>query len=259
VGKLKKTSPFVIILAGIISIILLSRIFSTYQRIKILNIFSAPLKLISGTFYRLKDLAGVRELMDENKILKGNVDNLEEQILNLKEASLENERLRKLLTFVESKEQRKVIPAMVIAKDHLGLKDTIIIDKGKSHGVTKDMVVISGGALVGRVRECGWGISRVLLITDRDSVVSGIVHRTRDEGIVTGNLHSNLLMKYLELNSDIEEGDKVITSGFGAIFDKGIFIGEVESVKKDTSSLYLNAIIRPEVDMRQLEEVLVIR
>ena len=147
---------------------------------------------------------------------------------------------------------------MVIARDPLGLRDVIIIDKGKRDGVEKDMIVISGNGLVGRVRECGWSISRVLLITDCNSVVSGIVQRTREEGAVTGT-GSGIVMKYLEVESKTKRGDKVITSGFGGVFEKGIMIGEVESIERDSSAIYLRAAVKTEVDIDRLEEVLVMR
>ncbi len=257
-GKSDKKSPFIIVSISIVSIIILSQIFSQDSRIKILNIFRTPLRIVSGSYYVLRDVSDFRELRNENKILRENVANIEKGLLNLREVKLENERLRKLLGFRESKKQ-KFIPAMVIARDLLGLNDTIIIDKGKQHGVRKDMVVISGNGLVGRVRESGWSISRCLLITDRDSVVSAIVQRTRDEGAVMGNVHSGLILKYLDLHSEVKEGDNIISSGFGGIFEKGILIGEVVGVKKDVSGLYLKAILKPEVDMMRLEEVLVIR
>jgi hypothetical protein len=57
----------------------------------------------------------------------------------------------------------------------------------------------------------------------------------------------------------VKKGDKVITSGLYGVFEKGILIGEVVSIEADSSGLYMNAIIKPEVDVRKLEEVLVIR
>jgi len=263
VGTKEKHLPSIIIFISIISILFLSQIFSNNSRIKILNIFRGPLRVISGSCYVLRDVSNFKDLNMENKILKENVDNLEREILNLRETALENQRLRGLLGFRESKKHR-FIPSMVIARDPLGLKDTIIIDKGKAHDVRKDMVVISGNGLVGRVRESGWSISRVLLITDRDSVVGAIVQRTRDEGAVVGMGRGGvtpplLVMKYLELSSNVNKGDKVISSGFSGIFEKGILIGEVVSVEKDASGLYLNARIEPEVDVMRLEEVLVMK
>jgi len=258
VARLQKPLPFIVVFVVIVFILSISQISSTEFRIKILNILRLPFKMASGICYILRDVSDFNELRRENKILKEDVRSLRRSILDLQEAALENKRLRGLLAFRESS-KRKVIPSMVIARDLSHLKGTIIIDKGKRHNVEKDMVVISGNGLVGRVRECGFGISRVLLITDTDSVVSGIVQRTRDEGAVAGNMQKGLIMKYLELDSDVKKGDKVISSGFGRVFEKGILIGEVVSVKKDDRGLYLNALIKPEVDMMKLEEVLVIR
>ena len=252
-----KNFPSIIALVSILSILFLSQIFSADFRIKILNIFRTPLKIISGSYYVLRDVSDFKHLTYENKILKENIGNIKKEVLNLREMRLENERLKRLLDFRESK-KRKVLPSMVIARDSLALRDIIIIDKGKKHDLRKDMTVISGNGLVGRVRETGWSISRVLLVTDRDSVISGILSRTRDEGAVLG-MGSNLVMKYLELGCDVKEGDKVVTSGFSSVFEKGILIGEVTSVKKDTSGLYLNATIKPGVDIARLEEVLVIK
>lgn len=257
-GKPEKHLPFLVVFISIISILFLSQIFSSNFRIKILNMFRMPLKVASGSFYVLRDIKGFRDDRSENRLLKENIDNLEKEILGLRGLGLENKRLRGLLGF-RKEESHKFVPAMVIARDPSGLKDTLIIDKGKRQKVQTDMVVISGNGLVGRVRESGWSIARVLLITDRDSVVSSMVQRTRDEGAIVGNGRNGLLMRYLELNSKVMQGDKVITSGFGGVFEKGILIGEVVSVKKDANGLYLNAIVKPEVDISQLEEALVMR
>ena len=121
------------------------------------------------------------------------------------------------------------------------------------------MVVISGGGLVGRVIETGWRISRVLLITDYDSTFSGVIETTRDEGAVSGSMRAGLVMKYLDIGCNAKKGDKVITSGLYGVFEKGLLIGEVVSLEQDSSGLYMNAIVKPEVDIRKLEEVLVVR
>ncbi|MFC1623936.1 rod shape-determining protein MreC [Candidatus Omnitrophota bacterium] len=256
-GKTIKRSPFLVVSITVLTLFILSQIFSNESRIKILNAFRTPLKVISGSYYVLRDIPNFKELKNENKLLRERINNFDKKLLSLQEAHLENIRLRKLLGFRESK-KHKFIPSMVIAKDPLGLGNTIIIDKGKKDNVDKDMVVISGNGLVGRVRESGWSIARILLITDRDSVVGGILHRTRDEGAIRGTA-SGITMKYLELNSTVKEGDSVVTSGFSGVFEKGILIGKVVSVEKDASGLYLRATLKPEVDMMRLEEVLVIR
>ncbi len=256
--KSQKNLPIVAVLVFIAAITLLSQIFSSDFRIKTLDIFRIPLKLISGSVYALKDVAGFMEIRAENKILRKNLANLEMELLNLREAKLENERLKKLLDFKES-DRRKFVPALVIAREPSGLNDTVVIDRGRKDKIEKGMVVISGGGLAGRVMETGWSISRVLLITDYDSTFSGVIETTRDEGAVSGSMRAGLVMKYLDIGCNAKKGDKVITSGLYGVSEKGLLIGEVVSLEQDSSGLYMNAIIKPEVDIRKLEEVLVVR
>lgn len=256
--KPEKNLPIIAVFIFIAAIVALSQIFSSDFRIKTLDIFRTPLKIISGSVYALRDVAGFRENLQENKLLRENISNLEKELLNFQEAKLENERLKKLLDFKES-ERRKFLPALVIAKDPSGLSDAVIIDRGRKDRIEKGMIAISGSGVAGRVIETGWRISRVLLITDYNSVFSGVVERTRDEGAVSGNMRAGLIMKYLDIGCGVKKGDKVITSGLYGIFEKGILIGEVVSVETDFSGLYINAIIKPEVDIRKLEEVLVVR
>lgn len=256
--KPEKNLPIIAVFIFIAAIVALSQIFSSDFRIKTLDIFRTPLKIISGSVYALRDVAGFREILQENKLLRENISNLEKELLNFQEAKLENERLKKLLDFKES-EKRRFLPALVIAKDPSGLSDAVIIDRGRKDRIEKGMIAISGSGVAGRVIETGWRISRVLLITDYNSVFSGVVERTRDEGAVSGNMRAGLIMKYLDIGCDVKKGDKIITSGLYGIFEKGILIGEVVSVEPDSSGLYINAIIKPEVDIRKLEEVLVVR
>jgi len=256
--KPEKNLPLIAVLIFISAIVLLSQIFSSDFRIKTLDVLRVPLKIISGSVYALRDVAGFGTMRMENKMLRDNLASLEMELLNLREARLENERLRKFLDFKES-DKRKFVPALVIAKDPSGLSDSVIIDRGKKDKLEKGMIVISGSGIAGRVVETGWRISRVLLITDYDSVFSGVVERTREEGAVAGNMRAGLIMKYLDTGSDVKKGDVVITSGLYGVFEKGVLIGEVVSLETDSSGLYLNAIVKPTVDVKKLEEVLVVR
>lgn len=256
--KSQKNFPIIAVLVFIAAVPLLSQIFSSDFRVKTLDLLRIPLKLISGSVYALRDVANFMEIRAENKILKENTANLEMELLNLREAALENERLKKFLDFKES-DRRKFVPALVIARDPSGLNDTVVIDRGRKDKIEKGMVVISGGGLAGRVIETGWRISRVLLITDYDSTFSGVIETTRDEGAVSGSMRAGLVMKYLDIGCSAKKGDKVITSGLYGVFEKGLLIGEVVFLEQDSSGLYMNAIVKPEVDIRKLEEVLVVR
>ena len=60
------------------------------------------------------------------------------------------------------------------------------------------------------------------------------------------------------MKSQIQPGDKVITSGLDGIFPRGLAVGTAESVRKGYQGLFLEARVKPEVDFSELEEVLVV-
>lgn len=257
-AKEERNTPLFIAAVFTLTIIILSAVFSGDFRIKALNVFRMPLKVISGIVYTLRDIARFSDIKNEDTLLRENIINLEKELLHVQEERLENKRLRELLNLKDAY-GHKFIPACVIGKDPLELKDTIIIDRGKKDKIDRDMLVVSGNGLVGRIIEVGWSISRVLLITDYDSVFSGIAERSREEGAVVGARRQGIIMKYLSVGCDVQKGDKVITSGLYGVFEKGILIGEVASVENDASGLYVNAVVKPEVDVSKLETVLVMR
>jgi rod shape-determining protein MreC len=109
------------------------------------------------------------------------------------------------------------------------------------------------------VIEVGRYSSKVLLITDPSSKVGVVVQRNRQGGILTGRPDGLCKMIYIALDSDIAPGDRVITAGFGSIFPKGILIGTIVKVGKETGRLYKYAIVKPNQDLAKIEEVLCIK
>jgi rod shape-determining protein MreC len=111
---------------------------------------------------------------------------------------------------------------------------------------------------VGRVVKTTSFSSMVLLITDSNNAVTGLIQRTRDEGIVEGTVQGRARMKYIPLLAAVQAGDKVVTSGLTGGFPKGLPIGTISRIDKAEGDLFQSAELVPEVDLRKLEEVLVI-
>jgi cell shape-determining protein MreC len=106
---------------------------------------------------------------------------LKQQLNEFKEISIENERLRQLVSFKE-KEQYKVLPARIIARCPDSWSSCIIIDKGRSSGVKKGMAVITPDGLVGRIAEVSTAGAKAVLINDPNLNVSAIIQRSRQIG-----------------------------------------------------------------------------
>jgi rod shape-determining protein MreC len=203
------------------------------------------------------------DLQTENLELRARVAELEGQLADYNAMKAENERLSALLNFDTSTQNLGFVTARVIGKAPGHWFNIFIIDAGLSQGIEVNMPVVNGDGLVGRVVDTGAGFSRVMAIIDASSGVSGIVERTRDNGILTGTDSSGdgdalMMMGNLPLDADLMPGDTVITSGLAGVFPKGIAVGEVTEVRPSTDGMRNQAIVTPWVDFYHLEEVMVI-
>ena len=227
---------------------------------------------VQGFMYRIatsvsqffQSIAERQQMLKEYEVLKERVAQLEQQQLQMDEAIRENQRLKKLLDFKEEKDNFIVEGVRVTGKNPGNWFNTITIDKGSEDGITVNMAVINDQGLIGRVIDVGKNWATVRTIIDGQSSIAAIVERTRDNGMVKGNntltFEDGLCrMINLPLDSDIVAGDRVITSGFGEIFPKGILIGEITEVLDEERDMYKTAIVEPYVDFLRLEEALVIR
>ena len=158
----------------------------------------------------------------------------------------------------------KTITAPVIARDPSGVLKTIVIGAGTDQGVKVDQVVLSEQGVVGRVSEAGSNYAKVLLVTDSSSSVSALVQTSRASGIVRGQYGDALIMEWILQSDPVKRGDVVVTAGLGlgnelrSLYPKGLVIGTVVDVTKAEVSAYQRAVLAPAVDLRKLENVLVI-
>jgi rod shape-determining protein MreC len=152
----------------------------------------------------------------------------------------------------------EVVAARVMSKDLVSDHNTLQINKGTHHGLKAGQAVITVGGVVGYVFKPGTFTSQVLLITDRYSVVDGIIARSRARGIVEGKNASTCVLRYVEKSEDVQPGDLVVTSGLDNIFPKGFPVAKVEAVENKTYSVSLKVELKPVVDPDKIEEVFVI-
>lgn len=225
-------------------------------------VISWPLRLVSSIFDQTGDgwtryvaLQGVEE---ENRQLRREVELLKEQNNQLREAAAATGRLTELLQF-KSQMPAAMVAAQVIGRDTGNWYKTIIINKGSSDGLQPDQGVITPAGVVGRIVKTTLATSVVLLVTDPNNAIAGLVQRTRDEGIVEGTTQGMARLKYIPLLSNAKAGDRVVTSGLVGGFPRGIAIGTITKTEQEEGGLFQSAEITPEVDANHVEEVLVTR
>lgn len=193
---------------------------------------------------------------DDNVRLQEENDRLKMQLRSNDEAVKEAERLRRLYGLSDTGIEKFVV-ARVIGRDPSRSLQTVTIDKGLTRGVKQNASVVTPDGIVGRVMSVGNSSAVVLLITDSQSEIAGLLRDTRVQTMFKGTGGRDLELSYIENDSDIAEGNELIASGLDRIHPKGFPIATVTSVGP-RRGLYKVVLARPIVDMRRLEEVFVI-
>lgn len=201
----------------------------------------------------------LRRVSRDNQLLKEEVRQLRTEVGELHETALEHSRLSQLFQ-MSSRVGTEAIVAKVIGKDATNWFRTILIDRGADQGIARHMAVVTAEGLVGRVVDVMARTARVQLITDPESAVGVLIQRSRVVGVAAGSLGGTTQIKYLPLMADVAVGDRIITSGMGGIFPKGIPVGRVVRSGRPTSgALFQSTEAQPHANFSRLEEVLVLK
>ncbi|POZ55519.1 Cell shape-determining protein MreC [Lysinibacillus sphaericus] len=221
-------------------------------------IVAKPANYITGIFNNIDSLLNTYE---ENKRLKARLEDfaaVQAEALVLKS---ENEKLMEL-SKAESLKAFNPIQATVIARNPDQWEEKIILDKGSSHGVEKNMAVMTAKGLVGKITLVTPFTSEVeLLYTNNPNYrVSAMVLGEKEAyGLIEGfdKERNELIMKRIDSSLTVKEGEKVVSSGLGGIFPKGVPIGEITEVSTDDFGLTKMAYVKPSADFSILENVVI--
>jgi len=155
------------------------------------------------------------------------------------------------------------VPATVISRNPDQWEEKIIIDKGKKNGIEKNMAVITadGLSLIGKIILVTDFTSTVELLSteNRNFRVAAVIAGEKTFGLIEGydRKRNELIMKRIDSSFEVEIGQKVISSGLGGIFPKGLLIGEVTEVSTDDYGLTKLAYIRPAAEFSMLDHVII--
>jgi rod shape-determining protein MreC len=197
------------------------------------------------------------DLGNENLRLRREIDALKMENDRNRERMATHERLRELLQFKNTMNW-PAVAAQVIGRDPTGWFESVIIDKGRNSGLKMNMPVVNAAGVVGHLVSVSPNYSKVLLIVDQNSAVDCLVQRSREKGIVKGLSPRNCKMDYVLKTGDVAPGDRLVTSGLGGVYPKGLPVGEVLEVKDNPWEFFKDIQVKPMVDFAKLEELLVL-
>ena len=209
---------------------------------------------IGGLQENYDTIAGFRA---ENERLRRRIQSLEVERQKLLEAQATNARLKQLLDF-RGALPGPAVTASIIANSASSWFQSCLLDKGSADGVRKGMAVVTPLGVVGQVVAVTPRTAKVLLLTDPNSGIDVLVQRTRARGIVSGSLENGTVLKYVKRSEDIQEGDRLITSGTDGVFPKGMMVGTVIKVMKQHIGLFQFVEVLPAVQSSRVEEVQIV-
>jgi rod shape-determining protein MreC len=197
------------------------------------------------------------DLRRENQVLRELNLTLADEVNRLREARLENLRLRHLLGLKERGEFG-FVAANVIGKNLQLLRNTVTLDAGERNGLRPDMPVVTENGLAGKIVATSSRFAVAQILYNKDIRVSAKIERSRVDGIIRWEGGSALSFEDVAKTLDVQAGDLVITSEYSSFFPPGIRIGVVSSARGAEGSLFQAVEVRPAVDFSRLEEVFVI-
>ena len=216
-----------------------------------------------GTSLR-KNVSGVfsyRELMEENEALREENDRLKSEMSQLTFSAKELQELQdlsKALNYDFIQGETDLVTAGVVSMDGTNWTNSFTIDKGTESGIEIDDIVLCGQGLVGRISDTGSGWSKVVPIIDESSRISFNIAGGGDLlGIIEGSEDGTLTGFMLNSEAEINEGERIITSGIGR-YPAGILLGRITKAGYDSNRQLMEVTVKPEVDFTAINKVSVI-
>ena len=168
----------------------------------------------------------------------------------------ENRRLRRLLGFRRRTAER-LLPAAVVGRDRGRDGDLVIAEVEAASPVPDGAPVLVPEGLLGRVVQSDGRRVRVQCLTNSETSVSVLNQRTRDEGILRGSLERRTLLVVLDVpvQADWRLGDRVVTSGLGTIFPRGLLVGTVVGMRREEMGPLERVWVEPAASPARAEEI----
>ncbi len=198
------------------------------------------------------------KLVAENEALRAELDAIEDKGKDNAVLREENAWLREFLDIKVSSPELELADATVIAHEAGNFSTVLTLNRGKVHGIKKNMPVITPDGVLGFVSEVGLDWCSVTTLIEANSRVGSYTDRARAIGTVEGDValraEGRCLAAY-ETGADIAVGDRVYTSGTGSIYPDKLLIGSITHISADEATRKIIATIEPSVDFTSLESL----
>lgn len=248
----------------VIVLVIFAAQFAFFQPVRDLTrkIISGPISVVSTVSTKVRDniklLRSIRELSGENNILKQQNTKQLAQIAELTNVKNENEQLRKDLNFSQSRPDLELIPAPIINYSPIGSYQAITVGKGSEDGILENQAVVSGGFLVGKIRNVSKHTSEVWLLSNRNLLTPVILTSSQVTGILKGGIRG-LVVDNIPIDTEIEKGELVVTSALESLYPSGLAVGQIEEVISEKEEIFIEIRISSPVNIANIRTLFIIK
>lgn len=202
----------------------------------------------------------------ENQRLKKKVDQLEQNQTKIAILTRENKELKKELQLNATLSDYSQITAAVLSRSPANWQDVLIINRGSVNGIKKNMPVMSGSGVIGRIMEVNHLNSKVELISSNSKIANHFAAQITTKkgevinGVITGysEAENALIFGNVSTDTEIHVGDAVVTSGLGGVVPKGLLIGKVSKIEKKDYGLSTMIYVKSATNINDFSVVTVI-
>ena len=167
------------------------------------------------------------ELYENYKELKVENEQLKNNILKTDYLELENNQLRQLIED-QIDSSTSLISSKVMLDKQSPYLNSFVLNTGSNKKIKNGMAVLDGKNFIGRIVDTNFFSSRVLLVSDLNSKIPVVIQPAGNQAILNGHGSKKPTLEFLPENHNLEDGNKIYTSGKEGIFSPGIPIGQVE-------------------------------
>ena len=208
-------------------------------------------------------IINAQQYYDENQELRAQIGALNSQLVDYEDTKEELAELRKFLGIKEEHPDFvHSAPCHLISYVTNDPYGAFVIDRGREDGISVNDPVMTGEGLVGVITEVADSYATVRTVLSPDLSIGAVCNRTKDTGIVEGNLHyaadGKTKMIYMDKAMTMQQGDLVITAGSSGLFPRGCVIGNVVGTGMEESGLSAYAVIQPAVNLERITSVVVL-
>jgi rod shape-determining protein MreC len=153
----------------------------------------------------------------------------------------------------------KVLAAEVLyaARDPFSRK--LVVDKGLQNGVDAGQAVVDERGVVGQVTRVYPWLAEVTLITDKGQFVPVQNLRNGLRAVLSGTGSEGALeLRFIPLNADFQNGDRLATSGIDGVYPPGLPVAEVVNVERNAAQLFARITCKPLAGVASHSELLIV-